>query len=145
VSYEFSPIPNSQPGNFTDQHGNAVYRQAGLGDAGTIFQFVDGSHLWIYWDTSSAYGSGPVNQSNRIGTLTAHSNGSQINVRSQPTAQSRAVAYGLAGDQVNILECVLDTDTTGSTLNWCKVQFLVSGATGWVRSDFIVFPGDGAL
>ena len=145
VRYEFSPIPNSQPGNFTDQHGNAVYRQAGLGDAGTIFQFVDGSHLWIYWDTSSAYGSGPVNQGTRIGTLTAHSNGSQINVRSQPTAQSRAVAYGLAGDQVNILECVLDTDTTGSTLNWCKVQFLVSGATGWVRSDFIVFPGDGAL
>ena len=78
VRYEFSPIPNSQPGNFTDQYGHAVYRQSGLGDAGTIFQFVDGSHLWIYWDTSSAYGSGPVNQGTRIGTLTAQPNAVKI-------------------------------------------------------------------
>jgi hypothetical protein len=143
VRYEFDPIPNSQPGNFRDQYGNPVYRQAGLGDAGLIFEFVDGSHLWVLWDNSSSYGSAPVQSSSRIGTLTAHDRGSQINLRSQPTVRSRANGYGLAGDQVNILECVQDGDTAGSDLNWCKVQFLESGAIGWIRSDFIIFPSDG--
>jgi hypothetical protein len=144
MRYEFDPIPNSSPGNFTDQHGNAVYRQAGLGEAGQIFEFVDGSHLWVLWDTSSSYGSAPVQQSGqRVGTLYAHDRGSQINLRTQPTVRSRANGYGLAGDQVNILECVEDNDTTGSDLNWCKVQFLESGAIGWIRSDFIIFPSDG--
>lgn len=145
--YDFDPVGN-QPGNFRDQHGQAVYRQSGLGDAGTIFEFADGSHLWVYWDSSTSYGTGPVTQGTggtRVATLVAHDRGSQINLRSQATARSRAVGYGLAGDQVNILECVPDRDTAGSDLNWCKVQFLVSGAIGWIRSDFIIFPSDGAL
>jgi hypothetical protein len=145
VRYELAPIPNSSPGNFTDQYGNAVYRQSGLGDAGNIFEFVDGSHLYVYWDNSNSYGSGPVNSGDRLATLVAHDRGSQINLRSQPTVRSRAQGYGLAGDQVNILECVPDQDTPGSDLNWCQVQFLVSGATGWIRSDFIIFPSDGYL
>lgn len=148
VSYELDPVPNAASGNFRDQHGQVVYRQSGLGNAGTIFEFVDGSHLWVYWDTNTSYGTGPVSQGTggtRVGTLVAHERGSQINLRSQPTVRSRAQGYGLAGDQVNILECVVDQDTVGSTLNWCKVQFLVSGAIGWVRSDFIIFPTDGAL
>lgn len=144
VRYEFSPLANSRPGNFRDQYGQAVYRQSGLGSDGTIFEFVDGSHLYVYWDGST--GSGTQEQSGtRIGTLVAHERGSQINLRSQPTARSRPQGYGLAGDQVKILECVVDQDTVGSTLNWCRVQFLVSGAIGWVRSDFIIFPSDGAL
>jgi hypothetical protein len=143
MRYEFDPIPNSSPGNFTDQYGNAVYRQAGLGDAGVIFEFVDGSHLWVLWDNSSSYGSGPVQSSGRVATLTAFNRRSQINLRSQPTVRSRAQGYGLAGDQVNILECVQDNDTAGSDLNWCRVQFLESGSTGWIRSDFIIFPSDG--
>jgi hypothetical protein len=129
VRYEFSPVANASPGNFRDQHGQAVYRQSGLGDAGTIFEFVDGSHLWVYWDTNTSYGTGPV-QGARVGTLVAHSRGSQINLRSEATVRSRAVGYGLAGDQVNILQCVPDKDTAGSDLNWCQVQFLGSGATG---------------
>ncbi|MBE9140232.1 SH3 domain-containing protein [Nodosilinea sp. LEGE 07088] len=141
--YEFDPIPNSQPGNFRDQYGNLVYRQSGLGDAGQIFEFVDGSHLWVLWDTSSSYGSAPVQSPSRVATLTAYDRGSQINLRSQATVRSRANGYGLAGDQVNILECVQDTDTPGSDFNWCKVQFLESGAIGWIRSDFIIFPSDG--
>jgi hypothetical protein len=143
VRYEFDPIPNSSPGNFTDQYGNAVYRQAGLGDAGVIFEFVDGSHMWVLWDNSGSYGSGPVQSSNRVATLSSREWGSHINLRSQPTVRSRAQGYGLAGDQVNILECVQDSDTAGSDLNWCQVQFLESGAIGWVRSDFIIFPSDG--
>ena len=146
VSYELSPVANTAPGNFIDQYGHAVYRQSGLGNAGTIFEFVDGSHLWVYWDASTAYGTGPVSQGqggSRVATLVAHDRGSQINLRSEPTVQSRAIGYGLAGDQVNILECVPDRDTAGSDLNWCQVQFLVSGAIGWIRSDFIIFPSDG--
>ena len=145
--YDFDPVGN-QPGNFRDQHGQAVYRQSGLGNAGTIFEFSDGSHLWVYWDSNTSYGTGPVSQGTggtRVGTLVAHDRGSQINLRSEATARSRAVGYGLAGDQVNILECVQDRDTAGSDLNWCRVQFLGSGAIGWIRSDFIIFPSDGAL
>jgi hypothetical protein len=146
--YEFDPVPNATPGNFRDQHGQAVYRQSGLGDAGTIFQFVDGSHLWVYWDEST-FSTTPVTQGSgggaRVATLVAHSRGSQINLRSQPTVRSRALGYGLAGDRVQIYLCQPDTDTRGSQLNWCNVQFLESGANGWIRSDFIIFPSDGAL
>ncbi len=71
--------------------------------------------------------------------------GARINLRTEPTVYSRANGYGLAGDQVDILECVLDHDTVGSDLNWCQVQFLQSGAIGWIRSDFIIFPSDGRL
>lgn len=143
ASYEFSPF-STQPGNFTDQYGNVVYRQSGLGDAGQIFRLADGSALYIYWDTSSSYGSPPAQSSGqRVGTLVAHERGSQINLRSTSSVRSRALGYGLAGDRVNILECVQDTDSPGSDLNWCRVQFLESGAIGWIRSDFIIFPSDG--
>lgn len=142
--YELSPIPNSQPGNFRDQRGNPVYRQSGLDNRGQIFRLADGSALYVYWDQSSSYGSPPVQNSvQRIGTLVAHDRGSQINLRSESTMRSRAIGYGLAGDRVNILQCGQDTDTPGSNLNWCRVQFQESGATGWVRSDFIIFPSDG--
>jgi SH3-like domain-containing protein len=80
---------------------------------------------------------------NRVATLTAQDRGAHINLRSQPTVQSRAMGYGLPGDRVDLLQCVQDNDTRGSDLNWCKVRFPVSGAVGWVRSDFIIFPSDG--
>ncbi len=145
IRYEFDPVGN-QPGNFIDQHSNPVYRQSGLGDKGQIFQLADGSKLYVYWDTSSSYGSQPAQSSGmRVGTLMAYERGSQINLRSSATIYSRATGYGLAGDKVNILNCQQDTDTAGSDFNWCQVQFLESGATGWVRSDFIIFPSDGRL
>lgn len=141
--YDFEPV-GDRPGNFVDQDGSAVYRQAGLGDAGLIFEFVDGSHLYVYWASGSSYGSEPVQEyGQRVGTLTARDRSSQINVRSEPTIYSYASAYGLAGDQVEILQCVVDEDTAGSDLNWCEVQFLESGIIGWIRSDFIIFPSDG--
>jgi hypothetical protein len=143
VRYELDPV-GDRPGNFLDQYGSAVYRQAGLGDAGLIFEFVDGSHLYVYWAEGTAYGNAPAQASGqRVGTLYAHDRGSQINVRSEPTIYSYAVSYGLAGDRVEILQCVVDEDTSGSNLNWCEVQFIESGVIGWVRSDFIIFPSDG--
>jgi hypothetical protein len=143
--YEFDPVPNAAPGNFVDHHGNPVYRQAGLGDDGLIFQFVDGYKLYVYWDSATFPENTPTSANTRVGTLIAHERGSQINLRSQPTVNSRAIGYGLAGDQVNILQCQQDTDTAGSDLNWCQVKFLESGAVGWMRSDFIIFPSDGSL
>jgi hypothetical protein len=143
--YEFDPIPNSAPGNFQDQYGNPVYRQAGLGNDGVIFQFADEYKLYVYWDSTTIPGGTSATSGARVGTLIAHDRGSRINLRSQPTVRSRATGYGLAGDQVDILQCQQDTDTAGSQLNWCQVKFLESGAVGWVRSDFISFPSDGSL
>jgi hypothetical protein len=141
--YDFRPV-GDQPGNFVDENGNAVYRQAGLGTDGQIFLLPDGAKLYVYWDTSSSYGNRPAQVTNtRVATLSARDAGAQINLRTAPTVYSRANGYGLAGDQVNILECVMDQDTVGSDLNWCRVQFLQSGAIGWIRSDFIIFPSDG--
>lgn len=141
--FDFSPV-GDQPGNFVDENGNAVYRQAGLGTDGQIFLLPDGARLYVYWDTSSSYGNQPAQTSGaRVATLTARDAEAQINLRTSPTIYSRANGYGLVGDQVNILQCVVDQDTVGSTLNWCEVQFLQSGAIGWIRSDFIIFPSDG--
>lgn len=140
--YDFEPA--GQPGRYTDQYGGVIYQN--VFDEGQNFEFPDGSVLYVYWDGSSSYGSAPVQEyGQRVGTLYAHDRGSQINVRSEPTIYSYAQAYGLAGDQVEILQCVEDGDTPGSSLNWCEVQFIESGAMGWVRSDFIIFPSDGAL
>ncbi len=78
-----------------------------------------------------------------IGTLRANSANTRINVRSQPTINSSSPHYGVPGDRVEILQCVQDRDRPNSDLNWCKVRFVQSDATGWVRSDFIIFPSDG--
>lgn len=51
VVHELSPIDQvSAPGNFLDQDGNRVYRQAGLGDQGLIFRFPEES-VYVYWNT----------------------------------------------------------------------------------------------
>jgi len=138
--YDFEPTGRS--GQYTDQYGGLVLQS--VLDAGQSFEFLDGSQLYVYWDTNNPYGNAPVQEyGQRVGTLTAYDRGSQINVRSEPTIYSYAHSYGLAGDQVEILQCIEDTDTAGSDLNWCEVQFLESGTVGWVRSDFIIFPSDG--
>jgi hypothetical protein len=79
----------------------------------------------------------------RMATLRAQSGGAHINLRSRPTVHSRAMGYGLPNDRVELLQCVLDSDTPGSDLNWCRVRFPQSGVIGWIRSDFIIFPSDG--
>lgn len=131
VRNDFTAI-GSTPGNYVDQRGGAVYRQAGLGNKGQIFKMPSGS-IYVYWVTSTP------NQSTRISTLRASSANAQINVRSQPTINSSSPSYGVSGDKVSVLQCVQDKDTPGSELNWCKVQFVQSKAIGWVRSDFILF------
>lgn len=139
VRYDFSPEGS---GVYRNQYGGTVTQNI-LGNEGQSFVFGDGTKLNVYWDPSSNYGSQPSQSAERVGTLFAHGRGSQINLRSGPTINSHAHGYGLAGDQVNILECQQDADTPGSDLNWCQVQFRESGAIGWIRSDFIIFPSDG--
>lgn len=52
VSYDLSPVGDT-PGNFRDQHGLAVYRQSGLGEAGLIFRFPKES-VFVYWDNAAS-------------------------------------------------------------------------------------------
>lgn len=66
-------------------------------------------------------------------TLVAQEAGAQINLRSQPTAQSTSKGYGLAGDGVKLLRAA----EGGDQLTWYYVKFNQSGAEGWVRGDFI--------
>jgi hypothetical protein len=59
VTYDLSP-DGEAPGNFRDQHGHAVYRQSGLGEAGLIFRFPKES-LFVYWDTAASASAGADN------------------------------------------------------------------------------------
>ncbi len=51
VEHDLMPVDDA-PGNFTDQDGNTVYRQSGLGDQGLIFRFPDES-VYVYWNTAA--------------------------------------------------------------------------------------------
>jgi hypothetical protein len=51
VEHDLMPDEDTS-GNFTDQHGNTVYRQSGLGDQGLIFRFPDES-VYVYWNTAA--------------------------------------------------------------------------------------------
>ncbi len=53
VTYDLSPV-GEDPGNYVDQHGNAAYRQSGMGDQGLIFRMKDES-VWVYWSTAGLY------------------------------------------------------------------------------------------
>jgi hypothetical protein len=146
--YDLSPTGN-QPGNYVDQDGQAAYRQAGLGDRGQIYRLANES-IYVYWDTASLNQtnqspptSSGTSSNTRMGTLRASDPNTHINLRSKPTVNSQSPGYGIAGDRVEIVRCVNDQDTSGSDLNWCNVRFEQSGAVGWIRSDFIIFPSDG--
>ena len=59
VMHDLHPVGDT-PGRFEDQHGNAVYRQRGLGTEGQIFRFPEES-VYVYWDASSLQPSDPNN------------------------------------------------------------------------------------
>ncbi|HEY9881623.1 MAG TPA: SH3 domain-containing protein [Leptolyngbyaceae cyanobacterium] len=66
-------------------------------------------------------------------TLVAQDAAAQINLRSQPNAQSKSKGYGLVGDGVKLLQAA----EGGDQLTWYYVRFNQSGAEGWIRGDFI--------
>lgn len=51
ISHALQPTGEAV-GNFRDQHGNTVYRQSGLGEAGLIFRMADES-VFVYWNAAS--------------------------------------------------------------------------------------------
>jgi hypothetical protein len=57
----------------------------------------------------------------------------QINVRVAADPNSTAQHYGLVDDEVYILG--QKTGTDGKT--WDEIEFVSSGAKGWIRSDFV--------
>ncbi len=59
VEHDLTP-DETAPGNFTDQHGNPVYRQSGLGDQGLIFR-LPAESVYVYWNTRILE---PVDESN---------------------------------------------------------------------------------
>jgi hypothetical protein len=59
VSYDLLLV-GDKPGNFRDQHGHAVYRQSGLGEAGLIFRFPNES-LFVWWDNAASKPAGADN------------------------------------------------------------------------------------
>lgn len=65
----------------------------------------------------------------------------QINLRSGPSTDKENVGYGIPGDLVYLLsksppEIDLATDNQGNT--WYRVGFPSTGASGWIRADFLV-------
>jgi hypothetical protein len=65
----------------------------------------------------------------------------QINLRSGPSIDTENVGYGVPGDLVYLLsknppETDVATDNQGN--NWYRVGFPASGASGWIRADFLV-------
>ncbi|MBD2110385.1 MULTISPECIES: SH3 domain-containing protein [Cyanophyceae] len=69
----------------------------------------------------------------RTAQLVTQGEGSQVNLRSQPTTQSDSRGYGLGGDVVTLLRLA---EGEGG-LSWYYVKFAQSEAEGWVRGDFI--------
>ena len=80
-------------------------------------------------------------KSNCSAVLRADNPSSQINLREQPTVNSRKLGYGLVGDSVFVLgqyppEADYSRDSQGKI--WHRVGFPQSQATGWIRQDFLV-------
>ncbi len=52
VTHDLTPVGDT-PGDFRDQGGHKVHRQAGLGEAGLIFRFPRES-LFVWWDNAAS-------------------------------------------------------------------------------------------
>ncbi|WP_226584663.1 SH3 domain-containing protein [Microseira wollei] len=64
----------------------------------------------------------------------------QINVRSQPTTNSRRLGYGLAGDRVTIIDRMVGVDG----YIWYRVRFSRSGRMGWIPATSLDLPAPNA-
>jgi Bacterial SH3 domain len=82
--------------------------------------------------TSSAPSTPNVPRSG-MGSLISSEPGSAINIRAGVGTSSEILHLGYSGDRVEILNQVTGTDG----YRWYNIRFPQSGATGWVRGDFI--------
>ncbi|PSN10889.1 hypothetical protein C7293_26430 [filamentous cyanobacterium CCT1] len=81
---------------------------------------------------AGGFRSTPINPA-RTAQLVTEGDGSQVNLRSQPTTQSTSQGYGLGGDQITLLRLA---EGEGG-FSWYYVKFAQSEAEGWVRGDFV--------
>jgi Bacterial SH3 domain len=78
------------------------------------------------------------NSPTTFATLTAKTPTSRINIREEASTTAKAKHYGFAGDPVKILD-----EKQGDNGNtWYKVQFVRSGAEGWVSGNFVALKGN---
>ena len=82
--------------------------------------------------TASPASSADSSTSSGTATLAASEPGSPINVRDRASTTGEVRTVGYAGDRIQIADKTQDDDGTV----WYSVRF-DSGATGWVRSDFV--------
>lgn len=64
--------------------------------------------------------------------------GGRVNVREAPSTSSRIRHYGVGGDRVRILN---QTNAPDGFV-WYFVEFLRSGARGWIRGDLLLVNAD---
>ncbi len=72
--------------------------------------------------------------------LQANDPGSRITLRAGPGTQHTSRGYGLVGDRVHVLTSTppeLDYSTDRQGYLWYRVGFPGSGASGWIRKDFL--------
>jgi len=111
--------------------------QSENGDTWYLVRFPSGADGWVRSDfvrlgNSSDRVSTEFVQFPRSAQLVGQAFGNQVNVRSAPSTRSNSPHYGLVGDRVTALQQSQGDD--GRT--WYYVRFS-SGATGWIRNDFI--------
>jgi tetratricopeptide (TPR) repeat protein len=111
--------------------------QSKNGDTWYFVRFPSGADGWVRSDfvklgNSSDRASKQSVQFPHSAQLVGQSSGSKVNVRSAPSTRSNSPHYGLVGDRVTALQQSQGDD--GQT--WYYVRFS-SGATGWVRGDFV--------
>ncbi|WP_241392620.1 SH3 domain-containing protein [Rippkaea orientalis] len=73
-----------------------------------------------------------------LSILTSTDPKSRINLRAKPSSSSQQLGYGLSGDRVMVLGC--ETGSDQDRTPWINVKFVKSGATGWIRGDFVLVP-----
>ncbi|HEY9616573.1 MAG TPA: SH3 domain-containing protein [Microcoleaceae cyanobacterium] len=96
-------------------------------------KFRSGATGWVRGDfVTFVSGQGGSSPSNRVGYLHTADPGSRVNVRSAPSTNANSPHYGIDGDRVQ----VFDSTRGGDGYTWYYIKFR-SGATGWVRGDFI--------
>lgn len=71
--------------------------------------------------------------SSGIARLNSRDLGSAINIRAEASTTAEILHLGYSGDQVEIISQV----SGGDDSRWYNIRFLESGATGWVRGDFV--------
>jgi len=136
INLRQSPDPNSQQLGYGLVGDRVqILNQTSGTDGYTWYrvQFPNSGALgWIRGDFVRVEGGTSGNPSAEAYLRAADPN-SRINLRDAPSSSARQVGYGLVGDRVFILE-----QTPGSDgYFWYRVRFPNSGATGWIRGDFI--------